>query len=310
MYTVQNCYKSVRSVSSLCYCIFRKTDNRNLSPDFLSLPAVSTNPHTRNFFNSIGNSDDVKSNGTELLKLSIDYRHIRYIIEMNDTIVFYGEYALQSVANDADLKEQMEIILSKDAFLNKQFSAVKICWMTDFEIVPTAFYDDSDTDADAGVNDILGGEAKFLFEKINSISILLDIKYPAAIHYHCGAAFIEAIRKNGLSASKDLFINIHSQSIEVLYFDEAATLKIYNRYEYRSYQDYIYFVLLVADEMQIDRESTRAVLMGEVSEHSQLYEVTTRYFRQTSFVKKPQGKYFSTAFDQYPVHFNYPLYNL
>ena len=271
---------------------------------------MNTNPHTRNFFNSIGNPDDVKGNGTDLLKISIDHRYIRYFIEQEDMIVYYGEYALQSVASDSDLRGQVETILTKDAFLNKSFASVKICWLTDFEIVPTAFYDDSDTSADAGVNDILDGEAKFLFEKIHTVSTILDSKFPSALHYHSGAALIEAIRKNRLSESKDLFVNIHSQWIEILYFGEGGTLKIYNRYEYRTYQDYIYFVLLVADEMQLDRDETRAILMGEVSQDAQLYEVTHRYFRYISFVKQPADKPFSSAFDPYPMHFNYPLYNL
>jgi hypothetical protein len=271
---------------------------------------VNTNPHTRNFFNSIGNPDDVKGNGTDILRLGIDYRYIRYFIEQADTIVFYGEYALQSVSTDNELREQVEIILSKDPFLNKSYSEVKVCWTTDFEIVPTAFYDEDDSDTNAGVNDILNGEAKFLFEKINGIGSLIDAKYPSATHYHSGASMIEAIRENGLAESQDLFVNILSQSIEILYFDANGRLKIYNRYEYRTYQDYIYFVLLVADEMQIDRDETRAVLMGEVSQDSQLYEVTYRYFRNTVFIKQPAAKRFSSAFDRYPVHFNYPLYNL
>jgi hypothetical protein len=271
---------------------------------------VNTNPHTRSFFNSIGNADDIKGNGTDILKLGIDHRYIRYFIEQSDTIVYYGEYALQSVSTDLELREQIETILSKDAFLSKSYASVKICWMTDFEIVPTAFYDDSDISSDAAANDILRGEAKFLFEKIHTVSTLINSKYLSATHHHSGAILIETLRKNGLADSKDLFVNIHSQSIEVLYFGDGGGLKIYNRYEYRTYQDFIYFVLLVADEMQLNRDNTRAILMGEVSEDAQLYEVAKRYFRQIAFIKKTESKHFSSAFDQYPVHFNYPLYNL
>ncbi|MCW3126561.1 MAG: hypothetical protein JWO03_2219 [Bacteroidetes bacterium] len=271
---------------------------------------MTPNTHTRNFFNSIGDPADVKGNGTEHLKLSVDHRHIRYFIEAGDTHVYYGEYALQSVATDADLREQVEIILSKDPFLHKSYALVKILWQNDFEIVPTAFYDEDERTAGTGVNTILGGDAKFLFEKISGADQLLEEKFPLAVHYHSGAVLIETLGALGLTQSKDLFINIHAQNIEVLYFDETGALKIYNRYEYRSYQDYIYFVLLVADEMNLNREETKAVLMGEVSADSQLYEVTTRYFRQTAFIKQPADKRFSSTFEGYPVHFNYPLYNL
>ena len=86
----------------------------------LSLPEVSTNPNTRNFFNSIGNPDDISGNGTEHLKLAIHPKFIRYFIEekASDTIVFYGDYALQSMSGTADLADQLSNIFSKDAFLS------------------------------------------------------------------------------------------------------------------------------------------------------------------------------------------------
>lgn len=271
---------------------------------------MSTATHTRNFFNAIGDPADVRGDGTEHLKLSIDQRYIRYFIAQGQTAVYYGEYALQSVSSDAELKEQLEIILDKDTFLSKSFSLVYILWSGDFEIVPTVFYEEEETDDTTGVNDMMGGEARFLFEKNEAIAQLLRSKYPAALHYHSGAVLIETLRRTGQTESQNMFINVSAGRMEVLYFDGSGALRIYNQYEYRSTQDYIYFVLLVADEMNINRAETRAVLMGEVSQDSQLYDMTTRYFRSVTFAKEPADRTFSAAFEGYPMHFNYPLYNL
>lgn len=271
---------------------------------------MSTATHTRNFFNAIGDPADVRGDGTEHLKLSIDQRHIRYFISQANQSVFYGEYALQSVTTEAELCEQLEIILDKDAFLSKDFSLVFILWSGGFEIVPTVFYEEEETDDTSGVNNIMGGEARFLFEKNEGIAQLLRSKYPAALHYHSGAVLIETLRRHDLTQSQNLFVNVSAGRIEILYFDGSGALRMYNQYEYRSTQDYIYFVLLVADEMGINRAETHVVLMGEVSQDSQLYDMTTRYFRSVTFAKEPADRTFSAAFEGYPMHFNYPLYNL
>jgi len=273
---------------------------------------VSTNPHTKNFFNSIGNPDDVSGNGSEVLKIAITPKFIRYFIEQKATatIVFYGDYTLHSVSTTEDLTDQLSNILSKDTFLSKSFDSVKICWATDFEIIPTVFFDESEMAADTAFRVIMGGEANFIFDVPKAINDVLKAKFSNLTDYHSGVAMIEKLRKAGLAKADKLFINIQAESVEIACFDDNGSLRIYNRYEYKAYQDYIYFVLLVADEMKIDREKVKAVLMGEVSQDSQLYEMTQRYFMNVKFISQPEDIHFSKAFGEYPKYFNYPLYNL
>ena len=258
----------------------------------------------------MGDPDDVSGDGSELLKLAIGPKFIRYFIQKGNTIVFYGDYALQSVSGDADIAEQLSNILSKDAFLSKSFSSVKICWSTDFEIIPAVFFDENEMADDTAYNPIMAGEANFIFEVPKLINDVLKGKFSQMTQHHSGAAMIEQLRKEGLAKADKLFINIQAENVEIAYFDDRGALRIYNRYEYKAYQDYIYFVLLVADEMKIDREEVKAMLMGEVNQDSQLYETTYRYFRNIAFVNQPDDIYFSRAFEDYPKHYNYPLYNL
>ncbi len=273
---------------------------------------MSANPHTRNFFTSIGNPDDVAGGGMEVLKLAVNQKFIRYFIERkaNSTIVFYGDYALHAVSGDGGIAEQLSNILSKDAFLSRAFDSVNICWFTDFEIIPAVFFDETELATGTSFNPIMHGEAHFIFAVPQVINDVLKTKFSSLHHYHSGAAMIEKLRKEGQARPDRLFINIHAENVEIAYFGEEGGLKIYNRYEYKAYQDYIYFVLLVADEMKINREAVTAVLMGEVSRESQLYETTYRYFRNISFIQQPEDILFSKAFDEYPKYFNYSLYNL
>jgi len=178
---------------------------------------VSTNPNTRNFFNSIGDPDDVSGHGTEILKIAVNQKFIRYFIEKkaNPTIVFYGDYALQSVSGDEGIAEQLSNILAKDAFLSRAFDSVKICWFTDFEIIPSVFFDESELAADTAYNPIMDGEANFIFEVPKAINEVLKSKFTNIEHYHSGAAMIERLRKEGVARPDKFFINIHAENIEI-----------------------------------------------------------------------------------------------
>ena len=265
----------------------------------------------RNFFNSIGNPADVQGNSTEELKLAIDYKYIRYFIvnTIRNGVVFYGDYTLHGVSSMLEMASQLDAILTKDVFLNKTYKQVKVCWHTDFEIVPTAYFDAEEIEAETAINDILEGEAKFLFERSNAVKLLLMQKFDTVIDYHSGVAMIEHIRPHATANLLSVYINISTECMEVLYFDEKASLRLYNRYVYHAYQDYIYYLLLAAEECKIDPEKATVILMGEISQDSKLYEMTHRYFNSVSFIS-PSSIQFTGAFDEYPKHLNYLLYNL
>ena len=266
----------------------------------------------RNFFNSIGIAADVQGNSTEELNLAIDLKYIRYFIvnTASHLVVFYGDYTLHGVSSMAELAAQLDAILTKDVFLNKAYKQVKVCWNSDFEIVPTPYFDIADVEAETAINPILNGEAKFLFKKSNTVSQLLSQKFGTVVDYHIGASMIEHIRSLTSTSSSTLYVNVSAEKMEVLYFDEMPSLRLYNRYEYRAYQDYIYYLLLAAEECKIDLEKTNVVLMGEVSQDSKLYEMTHRYFNSVSFIAAPSSIQFTVAFNEYPKHLNYLLYNL
>jgi preprotein translocase subunit SecA len=96
----------------------------------------------------------------------------------------------------------------------------------------------------------------------------------------------------------------------VLAFNEAGNLQIMNRYDFKTQTDFIYFLLLCCDQLNIDREKTELVLSGEVDIESKIYDVCYRYFRFISFIRTPENLHFSRAFDIFPKHLHFNLYNL
>ena len=118
--------------------------------------------------------------------------------------------------------------------------------------------------------------------------------------------FPESLEKG----QQKIFANIEQYHFDVLAFSENSTLQLMNRYEFKTQTDFIYFLLLACEKLNIDREKTELVLCGEVDIQSKVYDVCYRYFRFISFVRKPERMNFSKAFDIYPKHLHFNLYNL
>ena len=176
--------------------------------------SMSSYPHTKNYYTSIGDPDDVAGDGSEVLRLGICNRYVRYFVERksSSTFVYYGDYALHSVSGDDALAEQLSNILSKDTFLSKVYNSVKVYWATDFEIIPAVFFDETEMAPDTAFQIILNGEANFIFEIPRVVNEVLQNKFSALTHYHSGASMIEVLRKEGLAKSDKLFINIQAGS--------------------------------------------------------------------------------------------------
>jgi hypothetical protein len=111
-------------------------------------------------------------------------------------------------------------------------------------------------------------------------------------------------------AEPKLFVNVSLKYFDTIYFRDSQHLQLMNRYKYRADTDFIYFVLLCCEELKLDRESTELVLIGEVDIQSKIYDICYRYFRNIRLIQKPDNLHFSKAFELYPKHLHFNLYNL
>lgn len=255
---------------------------------------------------------EIPADGSAVLKIAVCHQFVRYFMEQggNGQILFFGDYELHGVESDEAMAGQLSGILEKDNLLGLPFAEVRVCWYSDFEIIPSVFFETADLARDTAYCEVMGGAAKFVFSLPAAALQRLQQRFERLQHWHSGAAMVQCLYRQGLNAAGRIFVNIQQDHVEIVCFADDGTLYFYNRYAFREWQDYVYFLLLSADDARLDRNTGAAVMMGELSQDSKIFEATLKYFMQVSFIHAPPSKQFSTAFSAYPKHFNYPLYNL
>jgi len=265
-----------------------------------------------NAFISIGELDSSVPPNTLVLKLGISTQYIRYFVQSltHNQIIFFGEYTLHHIETVLDLTLRLERIFEKDDVMQLAFSKVLVGLDAPYSLIPAAFAGSTQNSA-AHFNqaiDKLGMHMDFdadqlLVSKIKTI-------FPNSQIVHINSSLLACFGESLEKGQQKIFANIEQYHFDVLAFNESGTLQIMNRYEFKTQTDFIYFLLLCCEQLHIDREKTELILSGEVDIQSKVYDVCYRYFRFISFIRKPESMNFSKAFDIYPKHLHFNLYNL
>ena len=96
------------------------------------------------------------------------------------------------------------------------------------------------------------------------------------------------IQKN--SSDQSMFINVNAT-----YFDLVVTqqkeLLLYNRFEYQTKEDFIYYILFTAEQLGLNPEHFECTLMGTIKEDDPLFSIVYKYIRNVSLLSPEKMRY-------------------
>lgn len=266
----------------------------------------------KNAFISIGEIDSSIQPGTLVLKLGISDQYIRYFVQSltHNQVIFFGEYTLHHIETVRDLTLRLERIFEKDDVLQLQFAKVLVGLDGPYSLMPSAF-GVTEPNSNTHFNQpITRHEVNMVFEAEELLTEKINALFPEHDILHINSTLLTRFAEDVEPGQLKIFANIDQYHFDIIAFAENGQLQIMNRYEFKTQTDFIYFLLLCCEQLNIDREKTELVLSGEVDIESKVYDVCYRYFRFISFIRKPENINFSKAFDIYPKHLHFNLYNL
>jgi hypothetical protein len=113
----------------------------------------------------------------------------------------------------------------------------------------------------------------FIFDRFGSF----EYKHSASVLLNR----VLTIEKN--SKSLKMYINIETSHFEII---TAAnnTLKFYNRFDYNTKEDFIYYLLFTAEQLELNPEEFPLILMGVIDESDERYKIVYKYIRNVSIL--------------------------
>lgn len=80
---------------------------------------------------------------------------------------------------------------------------------------------------------------------------------------------------------RKMFVHVSDTHFEIVVIQNQKLL-LYNTFEYKTPEDFIYYILFTAEQLQLNPENFKLELLGKIAEGDSLYDITFKYVRNTT----------------------------
>lgn len=158
--------------------------------------------------------------------------------------------------------------------------------------------------SDSNLVDSIG--AHLVYTDNNRYSQEIQDSLPGIKTSHFGKSLLEAFSQENIE--KGLMVHVQEGRFDIACLQNKK-LTFFNSFEYKTAEDFIYFLLYVMEQLKLDKESFPLFLCGEITEQSAIYELVYKYIRNVSLLQRPKSANYSTILNEIPSSFHYSLFN-
>jgi hypothetical protein len=239
--------------------------------------------------------DPQVTEGNELLLLVND-ETFSFVVLQSDSkkvLVWGEEYDREELQAPDDLK----------AILLAKYSDVKaLVTSASFTIIPKDLFSESDMAEYGRFLTVKPGDV-LLVNELDSISNIVFTVNEQTIQVlknrvgeksiFCSGKVFAAAVSFGRHDNNNLYAHVEGNKLQLLYFKNAL-LSFYNSFEFNNPDELMYFIVLTANELDLNLDETSIMLSGEVNiSDKKIHRVSDLlpkvYLNQTKIVLLPQG---------------------
>lgn len=140
---------------------------------------------------------------------------------------------------------------------------------------------------------------------VNINNFLLDT-YETFVYKHSSTVLIE----NLLNQYKNLegsfcFVNVTGHHFEIVVIKNKK-LELFNFFNFITKEDFIYYILFTAEQLNLNPEEFELILMGDIEKESELYAMVYQYIRNIKFYESNNN---ALQLNEIPSHSHFTLLN-
>ncbi|CAL2090645.1 conserved hypothetical protein [Tenacibaculum sp. 190524A02b] len=109
-------------------------------------------------------------------------------------------------------------------------------------------------------------------------------------------------KKHTLSTA--FYVHVGKMLMDIIIIKDNE-LVLYNSFNYQSKEDFIYYILFVAEQLDLNPDTFTLLLSGAIEKDSDLYSITYKYVRNVQFIESTST--FFTNEDEFSNHSTYIL---
>ncbi len=240
----------------------------------------------------------------------------------NNTFIGIEEYQFSESYNDYSLVSPLKEITANNSIYKASFKSINVAFVNNRStLIPNAIFKADKLESFHQFNFTKQEEDQFFSDQLINLSAHNIYSIPDYItdifkglmnvsFKHFSSSLIE----NALiKAKKNKALSLIHVHVLPSYFQivviKNQKLEFYNSFIYQSSEDFIYYLLFVLDQLNINNEEASITLTGHVEKNSTIYTILYKYIKSLSFGTRPDNLKFSYIFEETPQHFHHALFN-
>ncbi|WCO03072.1 DUF3822 family protein [Psychroserpens ponticola] len=266
----------------------------------------------------------MKPNTIKDLSIQIRLSGLSFCIlnRTTNTIERLQHIQLEKKATPFELLNQLKTIIESNADFNQVFDSVLCIYQNELStLVPNSLFNDNH------LADYLKFNAKILktdfidYDTIslnNSVNVYVPLvnvnnylfdTFGSFIYKHASTILISSVLQHA-SKHKDieLYVNVGNLHFEMLAAKDND-LKFYNTFDYITKEDFIYYILFSIEQLQLNPETVKIHLSGQIDKDDDLFKIVYKYVRFVDFLEPIHSYQFSTKKQPKGKHTNFILLN-
>jgi len=219
------------------------------------------------------------------------------ILDQKDNkISYFKKINFEKQLDPIKILSEIELIYEQEDPLNQPVSEVVLLFTNSlFSLVPEPLFDENNAASYLKFNTKILKTDFIAFDKIPKDIINIYIPYANITNYffdkygefeyrHSLSVLIESLSNITTENNKPkVYLHSHLNSYELVVI-ENKKLIFANSFEFDTKEDFLYYLLFTAEQLNLDPLKFELVLLGDISKESDEYKMTWNYIKNISFM--------------------------
>nr|WP_299339240.1 DUF3822 family protein [Allomuricauda sp.] len=224
---------------------------------------------------------------------------------ISNDILAYEKIRFKSLSTPYLLLKEVKEALNKNNIKNTSFGEIVVIHKNPlFSLVPKTLFDENELPNYLKFNTKIMANDHIVFDELKNHDIInVYVPFTNVNNYffdlfgefefkHSGTVLISTLlSQNKASSDTVCYGYVDEKEMEIVVVSEKKLL-FYNYFEYSTPEDFLYYLLFVLEQLNLDTTKVQLKLFGNIEEGDSRYELAYRYVKNISVFVPPSSSYF------------------
>lgn len=237
-------------------------------------------------------------------------------------IVFFKDMLFTKKLNPAQVLQEIEKQYEQEDFLKNEKPEVIVLFSNElYSLVPQEFYDDENASEYLKYNtkiletdyvaqdEITSGKMLNVYIPYTNINNFFFEQYGEFEYRHNVSVLAQEfqIQNRFQTEGTRVYLNCFPGGYDLLIY-QSGQLQLANTFNCSTREDFIYYLLFCAEQLDLDPSGFELILLGRIRENSDYYDIAYTYVKEIKFLKTAFGYIYNAEEEPPRGYMHYTLF--